>query len=130
MTWSKASELGVVSASKRVRWNGPLEAVLLPPLAILYHPLPIAGIYPRRLVLARLRRACWNNYAKMARLKAETYEGSPCRKFGHTERYVNSGNCAVCARSHGIIHGAIWRKEHPEQYASNQRAWYLANSEY
>ncbi len=30
---------------------------------------------------------------------AETYEGSPCRRFGHTERYVNGGSCAPCGRA-------------------------------
>lgn len=30
----------------------------------------------------------------MARL---TYQGSPCRRAGHTERYASTGSCAVCA---------------------------------
>ena len=29
----------------------------------------------------------------------KTYHGKPCKKAGHTERYVSTGNCIACTRA-------------------------------
>ena len=47
----------------------------------------------------------------------ETYHGKPCRKYGHTERYVKSGQCVVCA----VTRSNKERIENPEKHKALQK---------
>lgn len=35
-----------------------------------------------------------------------TYHGKPCKKAGHTLRYLNGGTCVECARAYAIAQKA------------------------
>lgn len=41
-------------------------------------------------------------------MAAETYEGVPCRRGGHTTRYLN-GNCVTCANDGRLRASRLWR---------------------
>ena len=41
----------------------------------------------------------------------ETYIGEPCRKYGHTERYVSNRMCVVCMKALN----KKWNAENPEK---------------
>tara|TARA_B110000495_G_C22543263_1_gene329281 strand:- start:91 stop:513 length:423 start_codon:yes stop_codon:yes gene_type:complete len=41
----------------------------------------------------------------------ETYQGKPCGKYGHTERYVSNRMCVVCMKAHN----KKWNAENPEE---------------
>ena len=55
----------------------------------------------------------------------ETYQGSPCKKAGHTERYLTSGACSVCAKAR--INK--WIAKNPEKHRANSRKHYAENSD-
>lgn len=85
-------------------------------------------------------------------MNAETYEGTPCRRFGHTLRYTNGGKCVACAKAHGIATRASttvrkreryqtdpeyrartreqdreYRSRNADTLRARQRAWYAAD---
>ena len=55
----------------------------------------------------------------------ETYQGSPCKKAGHTERYLTSGACSVCTKAR--INK--WIAKNPEKHRANSRKHYAENSD-
>jgi len=44
-------------------------------------------------------------------MAAEVYEGPPCRRAGHTTRYVRGGNCVACSND-GRLKAHRWRREY------------------
>lgn len=58
--------------------------------------------------------------------KAKTYEGAPCKRYGHTTRYVSSKACVACA--------SILAKENPrpstEEHKQKCREYYQKNKEH
>ena len=55
---------------------------------------------------------------------AETYHGKPCKKAGHTERYVSNGKCIDCHKASSIKHYAENTEEckaHDKIYAAKNR---------
>ena len=55
----------------------------------------------------------------------KTYQGSPCKKAGHTERYLTSGGCSVCTKAQ--INK--WIAKNPEKHRANNRKQYAENTD-
>ena len=56
---------------------------------------------------------------------SKTYQGAPCRKYGHTERYVKSGHCVVCMKGQK----EKWVVENLEKHKVYQKKWHDENTE-
>ena len=50
---------------------------------------------------------------------AEVYQGNPCRKYGHTERYVSNNNCFMCSQ----IKQKIYYNENKEEILEKIRTY-------
>ena len=46
-----------------------------------------------------------------------TYHGTPCKRAGHTERYVSAKQCVVC----GKASSRKWREENPEKHKAHSK---------
>jgi|TARA_Y100000310_G_C20164300_1_gene570642 hypothetical protein len=53
----------------------------------------------------------------------KTYQGTPCRKYGHTERYKSNGACVVCIS----IRTNKWQIENKTKLKANNRKWQIKN---
>ena len=57
--------------------------------------------------------------------KAKTYQGNPCKKAGHTERYVSSRNCVVCK----AVRDKEYFAENIEKCKADRKKWKAENPE-
>ena len=55
----------------------------------------------------------------------ETYHGKPCKKNGHTERYVSNWSCVVCSKTRA----KKWNAENPEKHKTRAKKWNAENPE-
>jgi len=73
--------------------------------------------------------------------KAQTYQGTPCKKGGHTLRYVSTSHCVVCVNSSGRKRYAEnteeckaqhkkWAKENPKKIKLINDRWQKKNPEF
>ena len=54
-----------------------------------------------------------------------TFQGNPCKRGGHTERYIKGRHCFVCAN----IDRKKWNAENPEKNKAHQQKWRSENRE-
>ena len=54
-----------------------------------------------------------------------TFQGKPCKRGGHTERYIKSRRCVVCTN----IDNKKWRAENPEKKKAGNKKWNSENPE-
>ena len=70
----------------------------------------------------------------------KTYQGSPCKKAGHTERYVKGGECVVCGKANGKKYYADntekvkaaarkWQAENPKKHIAGVKKWRVERPE-
>ncbi len=75
----------------------------------------------------------------VSRSTAATYEGTPCRRAGHTLRYVSNGACLECMREEKALYRsthrlllrekqARYRDEHREAVREQSARWNANNS--
>ena len=73
-------------------------------------------------------------------IKSQTYIGNPCKRGGHTERYIKGGHCFVCAnidkkkhyienRERYLAKQKKWRAENPEKSKTYNKKWNAENIE-
>ena len=53
------------------------------------------------------------------------FQGKPCKRGGHTERYIKSRRCVVCTN----IDNKKWRAENPEKKKAGNKKWNSENPE-
>ena len=64
----------------------------------------------------------------------KTYQGTPCIKYGHTERYVSSTGCVVCIKVYGkkkyaknrekeIERALKYQQANPEKHNAYKKRW-------
>ena len=70
---------------------------------------------------------------------ANTYQGSPCKKYDHTERYVSTGTCIACTKAHDekryaenpekyFLYSIKYRTENREKYLAQRKKRYAENN--
>ena len=59
------------------------------------------------------------------KVETKTYQGTPCKRGGHTERYVKGGHCVVCRKAYH----KKWNAENPEKCKTYCKKWYAENLE-
>lgn len=55
----------------------------------------------------------------VVRKNTKTYQGNPCRKYGHTEKYVSNNGCVMCYK----INGKKYYKENKDEILKNIRKY-------
>jgi hypothetical protein len=55
----------------------------------------------------------------------KTFQGAPCKRGGHLERYTSNGKCVMCQKATY----AAWYVEHREQRNAATAAWYVEHRE-
>ncbi|MDP7367832.1 MAG: HNH endonuclease signature motif containing protein [Candidatus Pacebacteria bacterium] len=69
-------------------------------------------------------------------MKAKTYQGNPCKRAGHTERYVATGACVACHKIYDkkraknkerLACAKRWRAANPEKYKALLKKWNVEN---
>ena len=61
---------------------------------------------------------------------AKTYQGKPCKRAGHTERYVSNANCVVCSNEYTKGHNPTWQAENRDKIKVSHKKYQLANLNY